>query len=1227
MKLFTVGLLLFVTTSSVFGWYKKEPKPWYPGPELPPPQSPESDYVKEAALQAGNLKDWYLQETKQFLDGPGNKLPQSPNNFYFYVVQNFFLGKPASSSNGTPGTIVSTCRKNKDCKSTHHCVKGVCELQPEHRKPQKCKVDQDCQHYLSKSVISNFHVFCDHGQCNLGHRKPNAPEVQMCIHFSDCINGGECRNHRCVPRDEGTTKAPKKPLVPEGPCKVDRDCKTNVPNGLMYLVHVYCDNGQCKRGRRPTTPSTSKPRSPTSPTSIVGCHNGICTDQSLPIPRPHSRQCKIDRDCDLKLPGGFNLPIQFIPFYCDEGHCKHGHRKSPNTPEIPATPEHQFCRFDFQCINGGRCQSNRCVPNHDATKAPLIPYFPHPHSRHCKIDRDCEYELPGEITIPIPFMPMYCNEGLCKHGHRKPEITSITEAPDAQICKFDFECINGGKCQNYRCVVNENPLKPFHPYPTKCKVDRDCEYELPGEITIPIPFMPMYCNEGLCKHGHRKPEITAATVAQETTKAPLKPFNPHFRPCQVDYDCRIKLPNGVRLPIPYYCNKGRCNMGVRKHNDTEVTVGPIEVVTTASTPSSNDVTTKNPSPFKCQTNKDCIGVFKPYIPGMEEKCIRNHCVAYGAVPAESYTTTKKPLECKSHSDCYQHDIVCGGARYCKNGRCHSQKFSVSMDILIPASKKPCKDDSGCFAHSIICGVPHRCESSQCVSQSSTSSPSTKVPAIQQDSTPSTRTTKKPRNQCHTDRDCNGHSKIQFLPARKYCDAGVCKYGHPSVSKTSTTQQASTPSITTKKPKNICHSDKDCPSFVGGNFPRYGYCDKNGECKYDHPSTRKTSTTKQTPTTAVTTTAQPTVFLPKQCKTDYDCVQNVGFQHKALVNVFCHNGHCALNKSPTSTVKPSESPTTVAEKLVTRDLHYCNVNNDCAPFTPLETVATCYNHHCYIGDDEIYALKVSAHPEWYPTKKVTTSPSTPSTSTTKIQKPIEPTQILITSRPLESLPSTKPHEKKCKHDSDCYKLMAWHSLMPVKCINGKCLSVPRTPNAPIVQTSVAPVEDTTTKKPVQGIKCKSNSDCRGLVLGHHLRCEHGKCVIADQIRQNSTVQTSTAKPHSGHSSASEGPKKHTTSEHHDHHPSTTTTKKVQLLPESVTVSSTPHVYSCRRNRDCKNFPHPKNMPVYCEHRICKHGNRRPRNDFDTCKIDSDCTNGEGPCVNGFCSRPRHHKKSV
>uniref|UniRef100_A0AC35GIG2 Uncharacterized protein n=1 Tax=Panagrolaimus sp. PS1159 TaxID=55785 RepID=A0AC35GIG2_9BILA len=495
---------------------------------------------------------------------------------------------------------------------------------------------------------------------------------------------------------------------------------------------------------------------------------------------------------------------------------------------------------------------------------------------------------------------------------------------------------------------------------------------------------------------------------------------------------------------------------------------------------------KSPELQICNQDSDCIngGV-----------CRHRRCKLRVVIPLHKHTTTQKPLECKEDSDCYQSGVVCGGGRYCKNGECHTRHFSIPLLILLAETRKPCKDDSGCYGHSILCGIPHHCKNSYCVTSQSPAVPAT--PEIHSHTTllpltvlPHT----SHKKECKKDHDCARYGRHPFYFPQYYCDHGICKRGiRPDIATSSTLEPVTEVILpqTTATHSKHCKEDFECNPLQKMYLPLAlrQYCD-HGICKHGVRPAIATSMPTE-PVTEIIVPQTPASGV-QTCQKDRDCVKLIGFQHKALVSVYCHKGQCAL--------KPQENDATTT--------------------------------------------------------------SAPESSTNKPASD-EPPLSLVTVKPLESHSTHKP-AKTCKHDSDCHnpKHHTKEHYLQKQCIKGKCILAPRHP------------KNTTT---------------------------HG--------------HDNTIKPHVPHIPTTKAPHtlQYVTEKEEDL--VLRTTESHNIGPE-IPVSTTPHVYTCRRNRDCADYPRPKNMPVFCEHRLCKHGHRRPKNDFDSCKTHQDCS--EGPCVEGFCT---------
>uniref|UniRef100_A0A914QXF6 Uncharacterized protein n=1 Tax=Panagrolaimus davidi TaxID=227884 RepID=A0A914QXF6_9BILA len=298
------------------------------------------------------------------------------------------------------------------------------------------------------------------------------------------------------------------PLYHQPPsCKIDSDCEISVPTGILFLIPIYCDNGQCKRGLR--KPEITEPQACNHTTDCLNggiCINHLCqpfvppTLAPLP-PLPHDNglekcrenadckernhhcnngfckpvyqqppSCKVDSDCEISVPTGI---LFWIPIYCEKGQCKRGLRK----PEIT---EPQACNHTTDCLNGGICINHLCQPFVPPTLAPLPP-LPHDNglekcrenadckerNHHCnngfckpvyhqppscKVDSDCEISVPTGILLLIP---VFCDNGKCNMGIRTDgTVTRKPKSPELQICNQDSDCVNGGVCRHRRCKVH-----------------------------------------------------------------------------------------------------------------------------------------------------------------------------------------------------------------------------------------------------------------------------------------------------------------------------------------------------------------------------------------------------------------------------------------------------------------------------------------------------------------------------------------------------------------------------------------------------------------------------------------------------------------------------------------------------------------------------------------------------------------------------------------------------
>uniref|UniRef100_A0A914Q713 Uncharacterized protein n=1 Tax=Panagrolaimus davidi TaxID=227884 RepID=A0A914Q713_9BILA len=590
-----------------------------------------------------------------------------------------------------------------------------------------------------------------------------------------------------------------------------------------------------------------------------------------------------------------------------------------------------------------------------------------------------------------------------------------------------------------------------------------------------------------------------------------------------------------------------------------------------------------PSSFQCKTYHDCIGFHGPLPKGsvsVRYECNKGQCSVSGNIeenctshidcPFPQYcqngkchpwifeplhkptTTTQKPLECKVDSDCYQSGVVCGGGRYCKNGECHNRHFSIPLPILLAETRKPCKDDSGCYGHSILCGIPHHCESSYCVTSQSSAVPVT--PEIHSDTTLLPLTvlphTKK---ECKKDHDCARYGRHPFYFPQYYCDHGICKRGIRPAIATQNPHEPVTEVVlpqTTAQHSKHCKEDFECNPLQKIYLPLAlrQYCD-NGICKHGVRPDIATPIPHE-PVTEVVIPTKKYPKHPKHCKKDHDC------RDKSKMLTYCDNGVCKHGRRPKiSTIAPTQQqPTTeiIVPQTPTSGAQICQKDRDCVKLIGFQhkTLVSVYCHegHCALKPQENDATTTLA------LESSTNKPAS-----------VEPPLSLVTVKPLESHSTHKP-AKTCKHDTDCHNPKPKHHTkehyFQKQCIKGKCVLAPRHPK---------------------------NTTTHG----------HGH----------------TIKPHVHHIPTTKAPHTHQYVTEEEQDLVLRTTESHEIGPE-IPASTTPHVYTCRRNRDCADYPHPKDMPVYCEHRLCKHGHRRPKNDFDSCKSHQDCS--EGPCVEGFCT---------
>uniref|UniRef100_A0AC35FFU6 Uncharacterized protein n=1 Tax=Panagrolaimus sp. PS1159 TaxID=55785 RepID=A0AC35FFU6_9BILA len=172
--------------------------------------------------------------------------------------------------------------------------------------------------------------------------------------------------------------------------------------------------------------------------------------------------------------------------------------------------------------------------------------------------------------------------------------------------------------------------------------------------------------------------------------------------------------------------------------------------------------------------------------------------------------------------------------------------------------------------------------------------------------------------CKIDHDCKVDTGILKILVYRYCDNGLCKSGiRPTIATIPTTQ--TTQIETTTSHQKLCRTDLDCarygrhssffPQFYYLDCARYGrhssffpqfYCD-HGICIHGRRPTIATPTT----TELIPTTESA---APQTCQKDQDCIKQIGFQHKALVSVYCNEGQCAL--------KPQENDATTTESTET-----------------------------------------------------------------------------------------------------------------------------------------------------------------------------------------------------------------------------------------------------------------------------------------------------------------------
>uniref|UniRef100_A0AC35FFW0 Uncharacterized protein n=1 Tax=Panagrolaimus sp. PS1159 TaxID=55785 RepID=A0AC35FFW0_9BILA len=146
MKLL-VFIGLFLCASAQY-----RPPPYGPAQPEKPHIVIEPDYDALKVLAATGLEE--------FLPHKRNA-PESSNNYYFNVVQNFFLPKPVNAP------------KKEIAPSLHSSVDDAVILEKEPHHARHCKVDHDCKIRVQKGVILHVPSFCNNGHCKLGRRHFN----------------------------------------------------------------------------------------------------------------------------------------------------------------------------------------------------------------------------------------------------------------------------------------------------------------------------------------------------------------------------------------------------------------------------------------------------------------------------------------------------------------------------------------------------------------------------------------------------------------------------------------------------------------------------------------------------------------------------------------------------------------------------------------------------------------------------------------------------------------------------------------------------------------------------------------------------------------------------------------------------------------------------------------------------------------------------------------------